>query len=251
MLDITGRKEKEEELARRTAELARSNAELEQFAYVASHDLQEPLRMVSSYTQLLARRYSGKLDSDADEFIAFAVDGAARMSRLINDLLNYSRVGSRKCEFCPASADAALDTALANVRAAIEESGAVIRRSPLPTVDADPAQLIQIFQNLLGNAIKFRNGARPEIGVACEEAPAEWRFSVSDNGIGIDPKHAGRIFQVFQRLHNKKEYPGTGIGLAICKKIAERHGGVIWVASEPGFGATFHFTIRKKKEDAR
>jgi len=251
MLDITGRKEKEEELARRTAELARSNAELEQFAYVASHDLQEPLRMVSSYTQLLARRYQGKLDRDADDFIGFAVDGAARMSRLINDLLDYSRVGSRKGEFRPTSAGAAFDTAMANVRASIEESSAVVRHSPLPAVDADPVQLTQIFQNLLGNAIKFRNGARPEIMVACEETPEEWRFAVRDNGIGIDPKHADRIFQVFQRLHSNRQYPGTGIGLAICKKIAERHGGRIWVVSQPGQGATFHFTIRKKKEGLR
>ena len=250
-LDVSGRKEKEEELARRTAELARSNAELEQFAYIASHDLQEPLRMVSSYTQLLARRYQGKLGHDADEFIAFAVDGAARMSQLINDLLNYSRVGSRKGEFRAVNADTALTAALANLRAAIGESGAVIHRSLLPAIEADPAQLAQIFQNLLGNAIKFHNGVRPEIRVACEDTPQEWSFSVSDNGIGIDPKHAAKIFQVFQRLHTKQEYPGTGIGLAICKKIAERHGGRIWVVSEPGQGATFHFTIRKKKEDAQ
>jgi PAS domain S-box-containing protein len=249
MLDITGRKQKEKELARSTAELARSNAELEQFAYVASHDLQEPLRMVSSYTQLLARRYKGKLDPDADDFIAFAVDGAARMSRLINDLLLYSRVGSRGCQPCPTDADAALAKAQENVRAAIEESGAVIQRSPLPTVYADPGQLVQLFQNLLGNALKFRNGGPPKIGVDCEESPDEWRFSVRDNGIGIDPKYAIRIFQVFQRLHNQKEFPGTGIGLAICKKIAERHGGRIWVESQPGQGAAFYFTIRKQAEN--
>jgi PAS domain S-box-containing protein len=251
LLNITGRKEKEEELARRTAELARSNAELEQFAYVASHDLQEPLRMVASYTQLLARRYKGKLGPDADDFIAFAVDGAARMSQLINDLLAYSRVGSRKGEFRPTSADAALASALTNVRVAIKDSAAVIHHAPLPTVYADPVQLVQVFQNLLGNAMKFRNGAPPEIGVACEETPEEWCFSVRDNGIGIDPKYADRIFQVFQRLHNKEEYPGTGIGLATCKKIAERHGGRIWVVSQPGQGAAFHFTIRKKRGDMR
>ena len=250
MLNVTERKEREEELARRTAELARSNAELEQFAYVASHDLQEPLRTVASYTQLLARRYKGKLGADADEFISFASDGAARMSQLIHDLLDYSRVGSRAAEFRPVSSEAVLASAMTNVRAAIEDSSAVVQHSALPTVDADPAQLAQLFQNLLGNAIKFRNGARPEIDVACEETPEEWCFAVSDNGIGIDPKYSDRIFQVFQRLHSKTEYPGTGIGLAICKKIAERHGGRIWVQSNPGHGATFRFTIRKTRSPA-
>jgi len=239
------------ELRSQAAELSRSNADLEQFAYVASHDLQEPLRMVASYTQLLARRYQGKLGQDADEFIAFAVDGAKRMQNLINDLLAYSRVGKRGSELRLTDAEVALLSALANVRAAIEDSGAVIRHSPLPTVYADPAQLAQVFQNLLGNAIKFRNRKTPEIGVACEETPDEWCFSICDNGIGIDPKHADRIFQVFQRLHSRKDYPGTGIGLAICKKIAERHGGRIWVASQPGQGATFHFTIHKNGEHIR
>ncbi|MGB7760780.1 MAG: ATP-binding protein [Bryobacteraceae bacterium] len=239
------------ELRSQAAELSRSNAELEQFAYVASHDLQEPLRMVASYTQLLARRYQGKLGQDADEFIAFAVDGAKRMQNLINDLLAYSRVGTKGSELRLTDAEAALSSALVNVRAAIEDSGAVIRHSPLPIVYADPVQLVQVFQNLLGNAIKFHGGAPPEIDVAREETPEEWSFSVHDNGIGIDPKHADRIFQVFQRLHNRKDYPGTGIGLAICKKIAERHGGRIWVVSQPGQGATFHFTIHKNGEHIR
>jgi len=238
-------------LRSQAAELSRSNAELEQFAYVASHDLQEPLRMVSSYTQLLARRYQGQLGEDADEFIAFAVDGAKRMQALINDLLAYSRVGTKGGELRLTDAEAAFSSALVNVRAAIEASGAVIRHSPLPTVYADPVQLVQVFQNLLGNAIKFHDSAPPEIGVACEDAPEEWCFSVCDNGIGIDPKYTDRIFQVFQRLHTRKDYPGTGIGLAICKKIAERHGGRIWVASQPGQGATFHFTIRKNGEHTR
>jgi signal transduction histidine kinase len=233
------------QLRAKAEELSRSNAELEQFAYVASHDLQEPLRMVASYTQLLARRYQGHLDQDADEFIAFAVDGAKRMQNLINDLLAYSRVGTKGGELRLTDAEAALSSALVNVRAAIEESRAVVRHSPLPTVYADPVQLVQVFQNLLGNAIKFRNSLPPEIDVGCEEDPGEWTFSVRDNGIGIDRKYADRIFQVFQRLHNKKDYPGTGIGLAICKKIAERHGGRIWVSSQPGQGATFHFTIHR------
>ena len=239
------------ELLAKAAELSRSNKELEQFAYIASHDLQEPLRMVSSYTQLLARRYKGKLGQDADEFIEFAVDGARRMQNLINDLLAYSRVGTKGGELRSTEAETALENALINVRGAIEDSGAVVRHSPLPTVFADPLQLTQIFQNLLGNAIKFRNGAAPEIDVACQETPAEWSFSVRDNGIGIDPKYADRIFQVFQRLHTKTEYAGTGIGLAICKKIAERHGGRIWVASQPGKGATFHFTIHKNGVNTR
>ena len=239
------------ELRSQAAELSRSNAELEQFAYVASHDLQEPLRMVASYTQLLARRYHGKLGQDADEFIAFAVDGAKRMQNLINDLLAYSRVGTKGSELRLTDAEAALLSALVNVRAAIEDSGAVIRHSPLPTVYADPVQLVQVFQNLLGNAIKFRNEGPPEIGIDCEETPEEWCFSVLDNGIGIDPKYADRIFQVFQRLNTRKDYPGTGIGLAICKKIAERHGGRIWVSSQPGHGAAFHFTIHKNGEHIR
>jgi light-regulated signal transduction histidine kinase (bacteriophytochrome) len=191
------------------------------------------------------------LGQDADEFIAFAVDGAKRMQALINDLLAYSRVGTKGGELRLTDAETAFSSALVNVRAAIEDSGAVIRHSPLPTVYADPVQLVQVFQNLLGNAIKFRDSRPPEIGVACEDAPEEWCFSVCDNGIGIDPKYTDRIFQVFQRLHTRKDYPGTGIGLAICKKIAERHGGRIWVASQPGQGATFHFTIRKNGEHTR
>jgi len=241
--DITERKEAEAELSRTVAELERSNAELEQFAYVASHDLQEPLRMVSSYVQLLARRYQGKLDSEADEFIAYAVDGASRMQRLINDLLSYSRLTTRGQAFAPTDCEAILDEATENLKLAIEESGAVITHDPLPTVVADESQLMQLFQNLVGNAIKFRGEDPPRVHISARETMSDWVFSVRDNGIGIDPQFSGRIFQIFQRLHTKEKYPGTGIGLAVCKKIVERHGGRIWVESQPGDGSTFCFTI--------
>jgi len=241
--DITDRKRAEEELSKTAAELARSNAELEQFAYVASHDLQEPLRMMASYTQLLAKRYSRKLSQEADEFIAYIVDGATRMQNLIGALLAYSRVGTRGKSFEPTDCNVALERALANLQLAIEESGAAVTKDPLPTVNADPLQLCQLFQNLVSNAIKFRGTDRPRIHVSAERNMNEWKFSVRDNGIGIEPGYIGRIFVVFQRLHSRGEYPGTGIGLAICKKIAERHGGRIWVESKPGEGSTFYFTI--------
>jgi len=242
-LDITERRLAEEALLRRTEELKRSNTELEQFAYVASHDLQEPLRMVSSYMQLLSRRYKGKLDSNADEFIAFAVDGAKRMQQLINDMLEFSRVATRGHEFKPVEADTALKQALWNLKAAIEESHANVTFDPLPVVNADSGQLTQLFQNLIGNALKFRRQEPPRVHVSAERRAKEWVFSVRDNGIGIEPQHLERIFVIFQRLHAASEFPGTGLGLAICKKIAERHGGRLWVTSEPGAGSVFYFSI--------
>ncbi|OJH37436.1 GAF domain-containing protein [Cystobacter ferrugineus] len=224
-------------------ELARSNEELQQFAYVASHDLQEPLRMVTSYTQLLARRYKGRLDSDADEFIAFAVDGVNRMQRLIQDLLAYSRVGTKGHEFKPVEAGQALEQAIANLKTLVDETGATITQGPLPRVMADDTQLTQLFQNLVGNALKFRGPAPTRVRVDAERQGDSWRFTVTDNGIGIEPQYFERIFVIFQRLHNKEDYPGTGIGLAICKKIVERHGGRIGVESHPGQGTVFWFTL--------
>ena len=326
--DVTRQRRAEEALAQKAEELARSNAELEQFAYVASHDLQEPLRMVASYLQLLERRYKGQLDADADEFIAYAVDGANRMRGLINDLLAYSRLGTRGKDFELTDCEAVFERVIANLKTAIEESGAVMTHDALPAVMADDAQLGQLFQNLIENAIKFRNEAPPHIHVSatsiaecgnvlkplgamrnaecgmnrmqntecgeCSQADRRnvlkptgamrneglvqsnvlnsalrnpcpvkreayftgaqsafedgWLFSVRDNGIGIDQEYAERIFEIFQRLHTREEYPGTGIGLAICKKIVDRHGGHIWVESEPGKGSTFYFTIRQEKE---
>jgi signal transduction histidine kinase len=241
--EIAERKQSEEKLRDTLRELARSNAELEQFAYVASHDLQEPLRMVSSFVQLLARRYKGRIDADADEFIAFAVDGASRMQRLINDLLMYSRVGTRGRPFEPTDCNTVLGQALVNLSTTIEESRAVITSDDLPTVMADETQVTQLFQNLVSNAIKFCGEYSAAIHISCEQKNNEWVFSVSDNGIGIDPAYHERIFAIFQRLHGKSEYPGTGIGLAVCKKIVERHGGRMWVESEAGKGSTFYSTI--------
>jgi two-component system, sensor histidine kinase and response regulator len=234
--DIAARKLTEQELAR-------SNAELEQFAYVASHDLQEPLRMIASYTQLLARRYKGKLDADADDFIGFAVDGAARMQQLIRDLLSYSRLTTQAKPLALASSDAACKAAIANLQKSIEDSAAVVSVGPLPTLMADATQLTQLFQNLIGNAIKYRNERRPEIFVTARPDRNQWVFSIQDNGIGIEPQYFERIFQMFQRLHTRDKYAGTGIGLALCRKIAERHGGNIWVESQPGNGSRFLFTI--------
>jgi PAS domain S-box-containing protein len=244
--DVTERKRAQSVLRAAYDELARSNAELQQFAYVASHDLQEPLRMIGSYTQLLERRYGDKFDEDAREFMGFIVDGATRMKQLIEDLLAYSRVGTRGKELRPVQAQLVLDKALTNLRGAIEASGAVVTHDALPKVNVDDTQLVQLLQNLIGNAIKFRNKEEtPRIHVGADDAGGEWRFCVADNGIGIEPQYFERIFLVFQRLHTRDEYAGTGIGLAICKKVVDRHGGRIWVESAPGQGSKFYFTLPK------
>lgn len=248
--DITKRKQVEAVLSEKTRELERSNAELEQFAYVASHDLQEPLRMVLSYTQLLAKRFPDKLDKDANEFIAYAVDGAARMQRLIQDLLLYSRVG-RGAALVPCELQAAYDLALRNLNLALEDSQAQVMHDPLPQVMGDTGQLSQLLQNLIGNAIKFRGERAPTVHVSAERDGAMWRIGVRDNGIGIEPEYHQRIFVIFQRLHTRERYAGTGIGLAICKKIVERHAGRIWIESQPGQGTTFFFTLAAVPEKGR
>jgi PAS domain S-box-containing protein len=248
--DITERKRSEEHLVKTVGELKRSNDELQQFAYVASHDLQEPLRMVASYTELLARRYHGRLDSDADEFIAFAVDGCNRMQGLIQDLLAYSRTGTSGKALREISGERALSEALANLRAAVEQSGTVVTHGSLPTITTDGTQLAQVFQNLVGNAIKYR-AEDPRIHVsAIKNGGNEWIFSVRDNGLGIDPQYFKRIFILFQRLHGRGEFAGTGIGLAVCRKIVERLGGRIWVESQPGKGSTFYFSLPEKEENS-
>jgi len=229
----------------RTLELERSNKELEQFAYVASHDLQEPLRMVSSYTQLLEKRYKDKLDNDAKDFINFAVDGANRMQRLINALLTYSRVGTRSKSLKSTDSHATLGQVLANLSIIIEENHAIVTNDDLPTLIADETQLVQLFQNLISNAIKFHGKEQPRVHISVEDKGTEWLFSVKDNGIGFDSEYKDRIFAVFQRLNPRDKYPGTGIGLAICKKIVGYHNGCIWADSEEGKGSTFYFTIPK------
>jgi len=242
--DITVRKEAEEALQRTADELARSNQDLEQFAYVASHDLQEPLRMVAGYLQLLSERYRGRLDEKADKFIDYAVDGAERMSGLIRDLLSYARLNTRAGQLRGIRVEEALGDALRNLHSAIQESGAAISHDPLPEVRADQTQLAQLFQNLVGNAIKFRCPERaPQIHVSARRDDGQWLFTVQDNGIGFDPQYQDKMFLIFQRLHSRGKYPGTGIGLAICKRIVERHGGTIWASGKPDQGAAFSFTI--------
>lgn len=248
--DITERKRAEELLARQAEELARSNVELDQFAYVVSHDLQEPLRAVAGYLRLLQKRNKGKLDADSEKYIARTVDAALRMQKLINDLLDYSRVHSRGTPFEPTDCATVVNRALVHLHLAIERSGTVVTADSLPVVHGDATQLTQLFKNLISNAIKFHGDAPPLVHIAAERKEQEWIFSVRDNGIGIDPKYTDRIFVIFKRLHGRRKYPGTGIGLAICKKIVERHGGRIWVGSELGKGSTFYFTIPERGGNA-
>jgi signal transduction histidine kinase len=245
-IEIQERKRAEGMREQALAELKRSNADLQQFAYVASHDLQEPLRMVSSYTQLLAQRYENALDEKAKKYIHYAVDGATRMQHLIQDLLAYSRVTTQGEKIAITDSQQALASAITSLTAAIAETGAGITHDPLPTVRADAMQLTQIFQNLIGNAIKFHGGTAPRIHISALKDGGWWRFSIADNGIGIDAKYTDKIFVVFQRLHTRSEYPGTGIGLSLCKRIVERHGGNIWFESQPGCGTTFYFTLPEK-----
>ena len=234
----------EERLKRTTAELDRSNKELEQFAYVTSHDLREPLRMMTSFSQSLEKRYKGKLDQTADEYIHFIVDGAARMQRLIDDILIFSRVTTRASPFEAVEMEQILQDAMVNLKGSIQDSGAVVTRATLPLVHVDPSQMVQVMQNLVGNAIKFhREGQPPKVHVSASREGTEWVFSVKDNGIGIDPELFGRLFNLFQRLHPQNKYPGTGVGLAVTKKIIERHGGRVWIESQPDRGSTFYFTI--------
>ncbi len=237
------RQEADEQLARKVEQLARSNRDLEQFAYVASHDLQEPLRMVSAYTQLLGERYCGKLDEQADKYIHYAIDGATRMQDLIHDLLRFSRVGREEMAFQTTDCNIVVRQAIANLQASIHETAAIVTCKRLPLLMANGPQLEQVFQNLISNAIKFRDGAIPLIEISAESKDGTWIFSVSDNGIGIAPEHADVIFSIFQRLHTRTEYSGNGIGLSICKKIIEQHGGKIWLGNHSGPGCTFNFNI--------
>ena len=252
IIDISERRQAAEALARQTRELQRSSAELEQFASVASHDLREPLRMVASYTQLLAERYRGHLDERADKYIHYAVDGARRMQQLIDDLLDYSRVGTRGKQLRPTDAGAVAHGVIQTMQRSIKESGIEIVCGHLPLVVADETQLRQLLQNLISNAIKFRaEGRTPCIRIGAAARNEMWIFSVEDNGIGIEQQYAERIFQMFQRLHDRSKYEGSGIGLAIAKKIVERHGGQIWFTSEPGNSTTFHFSLRAAAGDAQ
>jgi PAS domain S-box-containing protein len=241
--DITEHKRREEELKKLSEELARSNTDLRDFAYVASHDLKKPLQSIEGFAKLLARRYKGKLDAKADEFIENIGSGVNRMQMFIKDLLEYSQVGAKEKKFKPTDCSGVVQKAVGNLRAAIQESNAVVTYDELPTVMVDTPQMISLLQNLIDNAIKFRGEEAPRIYISAERKGDEWVFSIRDNGIGIDPKDSERIFGMFQRLHGSTDYPGTGIGLAICKKIIERHGGQIWVESEAGKGSTFYFTM--------
>jgi light-regulated signal transduction histidine kinase (bacteriophytochrome) len=241
--DITERRLREEELKKLSEELARSNTDLRDFAYVASHDLKKPLQSIEGFAKLLGRRYKGKLDAKADEFIEYIGSSVKRMQELIKDLLEYSQIGAKGKKFKPTNCSGVVEKAVGNLQAAIEESNAVVTYDELPTVMVDTPQMISLFQNLIDNAINFRGEEAPRIHISAQRKGDEWVFSIQDNGIGIDPKDSEQIFGMFQRLHGSTEYPGTGIGLAICKKIVGQHGGRIWVESEPRKGSTFFFTL--------
>lgn len=241
--------ERTAELKHVNSELARSNAELEQFAYAASHDLREPLRTITNFTELLAKRYKGALDEKADSYIRFIVDNAQQMQLLISDLLTYSRVGTKPKPFAPTSVATILQRVLQRLHKSISDSGATITSDVMPTIDADEVQLTELFQNVIGNAIKFRGQNPLRIHISAKASGDAWQFAIQDNGIGMDPRHSERIFILFQRLHTHEEYEGTGIGLALCKKIVERHGGRIWVESSPGEGSTFYFTLLRRQRD--
>jgi signal transduction histidine kinase len=243
------RKRAQQSLAEKVEELARSNADLEQFAYVASHDLQEPLRMVSAYTQLLAERYRGKLDDQADKYISYAVDGATRMQSLIQDLLAFSRVGRQENAVANTDCNGLVEGAMQNLRAAIQESGATVTHGPLPVLMVNGSQMQQVFQNLIGNAVKFHGSQTPVIQISATKQGTEWLFSVTDNGLGISAEHAENVFIIFNRLHTRTEYPGNGIGLAICRKIVERHGGRIHAAPHESGGTIFNFTVPSGRQD--
>lgn len=252
VVDITERKKSEKILQENLVELKRSNEDLQQFAYVCSHDLQEPLRVITNYTQLLERRYRGQLDDNADDFIEFITDAASRMQVLINDLLVFSRVHTRGQEMRETDCNYVVKKAMDNLKLAIEENEAtiVIETEPLPAVLGDSTQLTQLFQNIIGNAIKFRSEVKPIIRISTEEGQEYWTFKIKDNGIGFEMQYAARIFVIFQRLHPKETYAGSGIGLAVCKKIVERHGGVIAVESEPGEGTTIEFTLKRTRKNS-
>ena len=241
--DITEHRLREDELKKLSEELARSNADLRDFAYVASHDLKKPLQSIEGFAKLLGRRYKGKLDAKADEFIEYIGSSVKRMQELIKDLLEYSQIGAKEKKFKPTDCSDVVEKAVGNLQTAIEESNAVVTYDELPTVLVDTPQMISLFQNLIYNAIKFRGEEAPRIHISAQRKGDEWVFSIQDNGIGIDPKDSEQIFGMFQRLHGSTEYPGTGIGLAICKKIVGQHGGRIWVESETGKGSTFYFTM--------
>ena len=250
MLDITDRRLAEEDLRALVRDLSRSNSELERFAYIASHDLQEPLRMVASYTQLLQRRYEGKLDPEADEFIEYAVDGAKRMQTLINELLAYSRVGTQGAPFVATDLEVVVSDVLRVMEPTLSEAGAIVTHDPMPTVRCDALQIGRVFQNLLANAAKFRGDEPPRIHIGVTVSGGDWIFCVKDNGIGIEPAYFDRIFVIFQRLESRADYEGTGMGLAICKRIIERHGGRIWVESRRGAGSTFYFILQRDAEES-